>query len=163
MTRPLCLFGLLTMIGLLAMPPSALAQRGERGTRMYDPATVETIQGTVTAIDTVKGGRGGHYQDRPRHRGRHHAGRHRKRTHRGLHLQVDTGDETLPVHLGPLFYLQDQTLTLQVGDAVTIRGSRVTMQNAPAVIAAEVQSNDQTWILRDDQGRPAWRGPRRRN
>jgi hypothetical protein len=140
------------MIGLLAMPASALAQRGERGTRMYDPATVETIQGTIAAIDTMTSRHGGRH-DKPG----------RMRPHQGLHLQVDTGNETLPVHLGPLFYLQDQGLTLRVGDAVTIRGSRVTIQNAPAAIAAEVQSNEQTWILRDDQGRPAWRGQRRRN
>jgi hypothetical protein len=148
MTRLLSLLGILAVLGLLAAPSTALAQRGGMATRMYDLTTVETIQGPVTALDTVTSRGGG-----PGRTGRH----------QGLHLQVDTGDETLPVHLGPLFYLQDQALTLQVGDTVTVRGSRVTMRNAPALIAARIQSGDRTWTLRDHRGRPAWRGQRRRN
>jgi hypothetical protein len=72
-------------------------------------------------------------------------------------MKTSSGD-ALTVHLGPLFYLQQQNVTLQANDAITVRGSRVTLRNAPALIAAEVQAHGQTWTLRDDQGFPRWRG-----
>jgi hypothetical protein len=112
---------------------------------MYDTSTVETLSGTVTAVDTLASRRG-------------------RRQHRGLHVRMTTADgNALTVHLGPLFYLQQQNVTLQANDAITVRGSRVTLRNAPVLIAAEVQAQGQTWTLRNDQGVPLWRGQGRSN
>jgi hypothetical protein len=63
------------------------AQAGAGAGRNYDPKTVETVQGQVISIETMtppqgKGGMG---------RG---AGM-------GIHLNLQTGKETIPVHLGP--------------------------------------------------------------
>jgi hypothetical protein len=79
----------------------------------------------------------------------------------GLHLQLQTEATTLPVHLGPAWFLADQSFALQTGDSLAVRGSRVTMQNAPALIAVEVRRGDQSLRLRDDAGRPEWRSPHR--
>ena len=113
------------------------------GPRMYDPATVETVTGVVTAVDTVTGRRG--------------------RQHQGIHVRMTTAGEPLTVHLGPLFYLQQETVRVQAGDSLTVRGSRVTMRGEPSLIAAELTRQDQTWTLRDEQGFPRWRGQRRQN
>ena len=39
-----------------------------------------------------------------------------------------------------------------------VTGSKVTLNNQPALIAREVKVNGTTLKLRDDQGLPVWRG-----
>jgi hypothetical protein len=110
---------------------------------MYDTTTVETITGVVTAVDTVTG--------------------RRNRQHQGIHVRMTSSGEPLTVHLGPLFYLQQQQVRVQSGDSLTVRGSRVAMRGEPSMIAAELSRQGQTWTLRDEQGFPRWRGQRRQN
>ena len=141
---------LLSSISFLALTlvvatPALAQQRGQgrnAANRMYDPSTVETVQGVVARIDTMQSRRG---------------------PSQGLHLQLQTGDTELPVHLGPTWFFADQSFTFGVGDSLTVRGSRVTMGNADALIAAEVHRGDQSLRLRNDAGQPAWRGQRRNN
>jgi hypothetical protein len=45
---------------------------------------------------------------------------------------------------------------------IEVRGSRVTFEGKPALIAAEVMKGDGTLRLRDQDGYPAWAGWRRR-
>jgi hypothetical protein len=136
--------GLVLLVGMLGCSSVAYAQRGPgMGQRMYDPSTVETVTGVVTAVDTVTGRRG--------------------RQHQGIHVRMTASGEPLTVHLGPLFHLQQQTVRVQAGDTLTVRGSRVTMRGEPSLIAAELTRQDQTWRLRDEQGFPRWRGQRRQN
>ena len=139
----LLLFVLL-LAGALGTSTAAYAQRGPgMGQRMYDPTTVETVTGVVTAVDTVTGRRG--------------------RPHQGIHVRMTVAGEPLTVHLGPLFYLQQQKVRVQVGDSLTVRGSRVTMRGESSMIAAELTRQDRAWTLRDEQGLPRWRGQGRRN
>jgi hypothetical protein len=110
--------------------------------RLYDPETVETVSGEITGVEklTPAGGKS-----------------------RGVHITLKTDQgETLPVHLGPEFYVDRQTVSLQKGDKVQVRGSRITFQGKPAIIAAEVTKGGQTLYLRDANGVPAWAGPRGR-
>ena len=44
---------------------------------------------------------------------------------------------------------------------VTGKGSRVTVQGKPELIAAEVRKGDETLRLRDESGVPAWSGWRK--
>lgn len=106
---------------------------------MYDPARADTLQGTVTAVDTVTGRRG------PKHQ--------------GIHLRMATEKDTVIVHVAPLFYLRGQGVTLGPGDTITVRGARMA-EESPVLIAAELRAKGQSWRLRDAQGRPAWRGHR---
>jgi hypothetical protein len=43
-----------------------------------------------------------------------------------------------------------------------VRGSRVTFDGKPAIIAATVRKGDEELALRDAAGRPVWSGWRRR-
>lgn len=146
---------LISLVAFLAIGGSAsaaLAQRcdpwqGSGGwgmggpyARMYDPTTVTTLSGTIVSIDEVPGARG---------------------MAPGLHATIKTSKETLSVHLGPAWYLDNQDVKLQKGDTVEVKGSRVTYQGKPAVIAAEVKKGDATLKLRESDGRPLWAGWRR--
>ena len=108
--------------------------------KLYDPKTVESITGEVVKVDLVpmRGMSG------------------------GVHLTLKTEKETIPVHLGPSWYLERQDLKLAPKDKVEIKGSRVTFNGKPAVIAAEVKKGDETLVLRDEAGFPAWSAMRRR-
>jgi hypothetical protein len=135
----------LVVLGLCASG-MVFAQRGGPGGggpqgRFYDPKTVETVSGEILGLDTFSGRHG-------------MAGVH-------ANLKTDKG-ETIPVHLGPAWYLDKQSVTLKQGDKVTVRGSRITFDGKPAIIAAEVTRQGQTLRLRDDNGVPVWAGGRRR-
>ena len=109
--------------------------------RLYDPKTIETISGEVVAVElhTPMKGMGG-----------------------GVHLQLKTDKQTISVHLGPVWYIENQDATIEVKDKIEVKGSRVTFDGKPAIIAAEVRKGDQVLKLRDDNGVPHWAGWRRR-
>lgn len=108
---------------------------GPQRERIYDIDTVETVQGTVSGIDTFSPS-----SEMPS----------------GMHIVVDTGTESLPVHLGPQWFLDEQQLELSVGDEIGITGSRVTFDGQPTLIASEVRHGDIVLELRDRDGIPAW-------
>jgi hypothetical protein len=108
--------------------------------RIYDVRTVETVRGEVSALETFTG----------------------KGMSAGRHLRIKTGTETVSVHLGPEWYLEQQDVQIEAGDIVEVKGSRVSFQGAPAIIAAEVRRGEATLTLRDASGWPVWSGWRRR-
>jgi hypothetical protein len=109
--------------------------------RVYDPGTVETLRGEVVGVQRFTPAKG---------------------MSAGLHLQVKTAKETLSVHLGPEWYLAQQELEIKINDVIEVKGSRVTFEGEPAIIAAEIRDGDDTLTLRDASGTPAWSGWRRR-
>ncbi|MDE3127058.1 MAG: DNA-binding protein [Gemmatimonadota bacterium] len=115
---------------------TALAQgrRGGGGAR-YDRATVQTVSGTIAAIDTLPSPRG---------------------VGGGLHVELRTADRTLSVHLGPRAFLEGRGLTLAVGDALQATGSLVTWQGQPALLAASVTKGTVAVQMRDSTGVPLW-------
>ena len=108
--------------------------------RMYDPATVETLSGTVVSVEKITPAKGMYY---------------------GIHLILKTDKETIPVHLGPAWYVERLDTKIEKGDHIQVSGSRVTIAGKPAIIAAEVKKGDTTLVLRDSAGIPAWAGWRR--
>ena len=109
--------------------------------RMYDPKTVQIISGNVVSVDTltpmaVMGN--------------------------GVHLLLKADKETISVHVGPVWYLENQDVKLEPGDRVQVRGSRITFQGKPAIIAMEVMKGNETLRLRDEGGFPLWSGWRGR-
>ena len=108
--------------------------------RMYDPAKVETVTGEVVGIDKAAAAQG------PRN---------------GIHLKLKTGKETIPVHLGPSWYIERLDTRIEKGDRVEVKGARVVVDGKPALIAAEVKKGDALLKLRDAGGVPAWSGWRR--
>ncbi len=109
--------------------------RGGYG-RIYDPKTVETVLGEVQRVDRVAWGQKG----------------------QGVHLVLNTGKETLSVHLGPKWFLDRQPVKIMVKDRIQVTGSRVDFQGQPALIAAEVKKDGQVLLLRNPQGVPVWAG-----
>ena len=107
--------------------------------RMYDPAKVQTVTGKVLAVEKFKP---------------------RKGMGTGIHLKLKTDQGVIPVHLGPSWYIDKLDTKIKKGDTVEVKGSRVTFNGKPAIIAAEVKKGDKVLKLRDDAGIPAWRGQR---
>jgi hypothetical protein len=134
--------------GAIAQKGPGMMWRGSGGwgpgtqyNRMYDPKTVETISGEITVVDRITPAKG---------------------MSGGVHMNVKTDKETISVHLGPGFYIENQDVKLQAKDKVEVKGSRITFDGKPAIIAAEVKKGEEVLKLRDDAGFPVWIGWRRR-
>ena len=110
---------------------------GSQYGRMYDPNSIETLSGEVVSVDTFTpmGGMSG-----------------------GMHLRLQAGNETVDVHLGPAWYLQNQDIQIQPKDSVTVTGSRINWGGRPAMMAAQVKKGGATLTLRDGNGFPVWHG-----
>jgi hypothetical protein len=110
---------------------------GNQHHRMYDPNTVQTIQGQVVRTEIVNpgGGRAG-----------------------GMHLWLKTGEQTITVHLGPSGYLESQGFRVAPGDEIEVTGSLVDWDGGSAIIASQVRHGQKVWQLRDSKGIPVWRG-----
>jgi hypothetical protein len=108
--------------------------------RMYNSATVETISGVVESVDKITPMNG---------------------MYSGIHLVLKTDKETIAIHLGPEWYIERQDVKLEKGDKIEVKGSRITFDGKPAIIAAEIKKGDSVLVLRDSAGVPAWAGWRR--
>ncbi len=125
----------------------AQAWRGWRGSggwgagsayqRMYDPATVETVSGTVQSVEKFRPMKGMHY---------------------GIHLMLKTARGTISVHLGPEWYVERQDIKFSKGDKVQVTGSSLTFDGKPAIIAQEIKKDGGTLVLRNKAGVPEWAG-----
>jgi hypothetical protein len=80
----------------------------------------------------------------------------------GVHLTLKTDKETVSVHLGPGWYIENQDVKIEPKDKVEVTGSRVTFDGKPAVVAAEIKKGDESIKLRDESGYPVWTGWRKR-
>ena len=74
----------------------------------------------------------------------------------GIHLLLKTDKDSISVHVGPEWYLTQQNVQLNVKDNIEVKGSRITYNNKPAVIAAEIKKGNSTLTLRDSKGFPLW-------
>lgn len=142
-----------TILGIsaLLLTPDALAQgfrwRGGGGWgpggqygRLYDVKSVETVSGEVTGVEEMTAF---------------------KNMGRGVHLRLETDKESISVHLGPAWYVERQDTEIAVGDKIEVKGSRITYEGKPAIIAAEIHKGDEVLMLRDAGGIPMWAGWRR--
>jgi hypothetical protein len=144
---------LVAIVFIVGFSPEVWAQRGmdwkggggwgpdTHYHRMYNPGTVENIAGEVAAIDMITPMKGMGY---------------------GVHMIVKTDQETISVHLGPSWYVENQDVKIEPGDQIEVKGSRIMFNDSPAIIAAEVKKEDEILILRDENGFPVWSGWRRR-
>jgi len=80
----------------------------------------------------------------------------------GIHLIVKAGQETVSVHLGPAWYIENQDIKIVPKDKIEVKGSRITFQGKPAIIAAMVKKGAETLELWNENGFPVWSGWRRR-
>lgn len=127
---------------VISLPALSLAQggpppgKGMGAARMFDPATVVTVTGQIVQENRVDRGMG----------------------HSGVHLAVKTADGEITVHLGPDFWVDKQTVKFVKGDEVTVKGSKITFEGKPAILAVTVTKGSATLVVRDATGVPAWSG-----
>lgn len=110
---------------------------GQYSGSMYDPSRVETVQGIVTEIQ---------------------AGNRGNRMSQGVHLLMKTNTETLELHLGPRWYLEQQNFQIQPNDTVEVTGMRVNRGGQPILMVGEIKKGNQTLQLRDEKGYPRCMG-----
>ena len=78
-------------------------------------------------------------------------------------LKIDTGTEIVTVYgLGPSWYWENQAVAYpSVGEQVTVEGYKVILSDeSERIVATKVTVSGQSIELRDEDGRPAWRGNR---
>jgi alanine racemase len=74
---------------------------------------VETLSGEVVSLDKFTPG---------------------ERMSYGVHFTLKTEKETIPVHLGPGWYMEKQAVTIAAGDKVEVTGSRIMYQGKPTIM-----------------------------
>jgi len=141
MKRLLMSVGVVVLFG--PMISIAWAQQGagkgmkDQYYRQYDTNTVETIEGDVMEVTNKPSKRNAATE--------------------GVHLVVKTNSGSIPVDLGPVWYMSQQE-AFHKGDHVIITGSRIFFGGSFVIVAATVQRNKMILHLRDHNGFPAWRG-----
>ena len=97
----------------------------------FDPATLETLEGTALEVNQYSG-------------------------HHGVFVLMQTSQGTVEVHLGPDWYLEDQEIEVTPGSSLAVTGFRTQFNNQSRVMASEIKYGDQVVQLRDAEGYPAW-------
>jgi hypothetical protein len=105
--------------------------------RMYNLQTMESFAGEVVSVEMITPIKVMSY---------------------GVHIIVQADTETISVHLGPGWFIENQEVKFAPRDKIEIKGSRITFEDKPAIIAAEVKKDNEVLILRDASGFPVWSG-----
>jgi hypothetical protein len=126
----------LTLWALTAgIPQSSPASGRIHYSSLYNPASVEAVQGEVASLGRTISGNGRDYCET-------------------LTLQTEAG--AVLVILKPESFRPRTDLRLQPGDQVEVTGSRVRLPGETVLIAATVAKGGKAMVLRDLDGRPAW-------
>ena len=104
------IFATLVVGSLILAPGSTAQRRGMTGDRMYNPQTVETISGVVVSVGKFGGIKG---------------------MSQGIHAVIKTDTETISVHLGPAWFIDNQETKISPNDRVEVKGSRITLKANP--------------------------------
>lgn len=100
----------------------------------FNPETVETLSGELVKMDIIMP----------------------KGMSMGIQILVKTVEETVPVHLGPVWFMKKQKREIAPGDRLEITGSRVDSGGKKIIMASEVKKGDKRLKLRDEAGVPVW-------
>lgn len=130
----------LITFGILLIIPILLNAQPQRHGRFYNPETVVTISGEIHNVETRTFGPSGFGL---------------------LVLYLKTDKETVTVNVGPEEYVSSQKIKFEKGDKIVVKGSKVEIRGEDVILAAEIQKGDKVLKLRDENGMPLWRGPRR--
>lgn len=105
----------------------------------YNSKTVTMVKGVVETVEQMPPATGTSY---------------------GIHLELRTDSGTLSVHLGPAWFIERQNIRIEEGDIIEVKGSKITYEEVPTIIAAEVKKRNTVLKLRDQNGFPMWAGTR---
>lgn len=115
-------------------PPAAAGDHARKAARMWNPATVASVAGTVEAVVRVEMGD----------------------SWRCVRLTLRTGEGLLQIRLAPDWYLAERKLEFTTGQKLEVKGSRLTFAGEPTVIAGELRRDGERFVLRDAAGEAAW-------
>ncbi len=72
------------------------------------------------------------------------------------HLMVKSGADTMDVYLCPKSFMDDMGMDFAKGDEISLTGSKVKDGDADLILAREVVKGNDSFVLRDGKGDPAW-------
>lgn len=127
--------GALAAIGGAALAAYLYKNTHRTYNRKFDKSSVEEVEGKVESV-LYKGRENG--EDR------------------GVELILKVGDELLPVHVGPAWYMDHQKEKIHAGDKLKVRGSRVIYDKTPVLVAESITAGNVSFRLRDEDGHPFW-------
>lgn len=112
-------------------------QAGSAYNRRFDPTKIMTIEGTIRGVES-------YYPE--------------KEAAAGLSLKVESKqNELITVYVGPRRYAASQNIEFEAGSAIIVRGSKVTFEDKPVLMASELIIEGETVRLYDEKGRPLWK------
>jgi hypothetical protein len=127
-------FSLTVVAALIVSAASAWGQGHSTQSPIYNPKTETTFTGVIQKVTEVPGpGRG-----------------------TGTHIVVKGDNETMEVHVGPTWYLEQKNYSFAKGDRIEVDGSKVQYAGADVIIARQIRKGDATWTFRNEQGIPLW-------
>ncbi len=112
-------------------------EKFKKSGKLFDAKTIETVKGEISSVKKS-------YNEKSR----------------GyiLGFKLKSDDETIYVHVGPGWYVEEKEFTFVKGDKVEVTGSRVTVKDKQVIIATEIVKDGKTLILRNGEGTPLWIG-----
>ncbi len=105
--------------------------------KLFNAKTIETAKGEITLV---------------------RKNFHKKSPGYALGFKLQTADETIYVHVGPGWYVEEKEFAFEKGDTVEVTGSRVMVNDNPVIIATEISKSGKTLMLRNAEGTPLWIG-----
>ncbi len=100
----------------------------------YDVSKEVTLKGTVEEVQKVPNPKG----------------------QVGIYLLVKADNGTVEVRLCPNSFLDDMDVQFAKGDALTILGSKVKVEDKEVILAREIERGNNKIVLRDKNGAPVW-------
>jgi DNA/RNA endonuclease YhcR with UshA esterase domain len=138
------------MILFTVLHTTAVEKRWVADTIPYEPAEATNKLYTETAARTVKGIITDTYNVRL------------KDGVEFMQMDIETDQGTIPVHLGPTWYMNEYADRFDVnkGRSVSVLGSVATVKGKEVLVASELNNEDgrQHMRLRHPSGIPAWVG-----
>lgn len=107
-----------------------------KSARLWNPATVATVSGTVEAVERIE--MGGSWSC--------------------IRLRLRTAEGPLVVRVAPEWFLLERKNVFAAGEELQVTGSRVKFSGEPSLVAGEILRGSERIVLRDPAGRPAWAG-----
>lgn len=103
--------------------------------RDFDPNTVEELTGKVSEV---------------RFSGKDNS------KNKSVELILQADEKLTPIHLGPAWFMNMQPGKFNKGSVITVKGSRVNLNNKSVLIAQELKQGNKVLRLRDSNGHPHW-------
>ena len=108
--------------------------------KLYNDSAAQTVKGVISDTRTITLQDGAEF----------------------MQMDVDTEHGTIPIHLGPVWYMDEYADRFDVnkGRSVSVVGSRSTVQGKDVLVASEITNEEgkQHMRLRHPDGIPAWVG-----